>query len=450
MNREELLEELTQDVLAYVMHGTFPERHFANEIKPTGLDERFADYEMLVRLHFILRPDIIDFVETLPTRLRQIKTQTENVSERRRGSIQGRINWTKTVRERYARNPHDRALFVCEDRSENYDVPENIVLKRLLSVIYNTLLETEEYLDQDYEWVTDRWRENLELVDRMKDIFERNVHVRRIREPESYEPTERMLMSAEDARNALYRDAASLLRDYRASIEGDEKAIADLLDATAITPDDDETLFELFVLFKYIGAIESLQEKRFTVRTIESHKQEIARLEDPETDTQVVLYHDNSGDDRVSFRALSAEGTKADYGRYEMVHHQAVETARNYFRDSSIDSKTGRPDVIVLEVETDDSREYLITEVKHSARRETIREGIKETLEYLAFLQQDHRFVFDTESDFTGTGWNGVLVIQDVTDTETASFDEQADQQIRILQASEVENRLTDVLEEVL
>lgn len=449
MHREDLIDQLTQDAFAYVMHGTFPERHFLDEITPAELDERFADYEMLVRLHFILRPEVVEFVETLPKHLRQVKTQTEQASKRRRGAVQGRINWPKTVRERYARNPHDRALFVCDDRTEDYDVPENIVLKRLLSVVYQTLIETRDYLRADYDWVTDRWHDNLELIDQMTDVFERNVHVRRIREPASYEPTERMFLSAEDSRSTLYRNAADLLKDYRATLEGDETAIADLLHSTLVAPDDDETLFELFVLFKYIGAVESLSEEEFTLQTIKSDKQEIARLHDEETNTRVVLYHDNSGDKRISFDA-SPEGEIEEFGRYEMVHHQSVETARQYFENETLRSSTGRPDVIVLEVADENSREYLITEVKYSKRQETIRQGIEETLEYLAFLKQDDDFVFGPETRFTGSGWNGLLVVQDIEDRETASFDEQANQPIRILQASEVEQRLTDVVETVL
>ena len=450
MNREELLEELTQDVLAYVMHGSFPERHFINEIKPAELDERFVDYEELIKLHFILRPELVDFVEALPTRLRQIKTQTENVSRTSRGAIQGRINWTKTVKNRYTRNPYDHSLFVCENRHENYDVDENVVLKKLLSVIYHTLVDAEKYLKAEYDWVTDRWQENLSLVDTMKDIFERNVHVTRIRSPEFYEPTERMLQAAEKARSPVYRDAAQLLRELNESLSGNESAIYNLLDTTAITPDDDETLFELFVLFKYIGAIESLQEEQFRLQTIASDKQEIARLDVPESEVQIVLYHDNSARDRgVSFDAAPKKDGEP-MGRHETVHEQSVETARQYFKNDALGSQTGRPDVIVLEISREDTREYLITEVKYSKRQETVRQGIKETLEYLAFLRQDDEFVFDTTSDFLGSGWNGLLVIQDIEETETASFDEQEGQPIRILQASEIERHLTTVLETVL
>jgi|GEM_PF-6048088 hypothetical protein len=43
---------------------------------------------------------------------------------------------------------------------------------------------------------------------------------------------------------------------------------------------------------------------------------------------------------------------------------------------------TGRPDVIVLEVSNGESQRHLITEVKYSNRKETIREGVREAHTY--------------------------------------------------------------------
>jgi len=90
-----------------------------------------------------------------------------------------------------------------------------------------------------------------------------------------------------------------------------------------------------------------------------------------------------------------------------------------------------------------DEREYFITEVKNSTRTDTIRQGIKETLEYLAFLRVDDEFVFDEASGETyfGNGSNGLLVIQDLKD-ETVNLEGQSESAITILQASELEDKL--------
>lgn len=446
MHRDELIESLTADVLTYVMHGSFPEQHVAQHVKPEGLDERFDDFEMLAGLHFILQPGVVDFVEALPVRLRSIKTQTKNVSTVSRGTVDGRIDWGATTQKRYSRNPRDSALFVCEHRSENYDIDENLVLKKLLAIIYDTLTECRVYFDREYDWVTDRWKENMELVETMERIVERNVHVKRIRSPRDYEPTERMIKRAADSRQEIYREAATLLTEYRDALAGDPGKIRDLLERTAITPDDDETLFELYVLFRYISAIEDLSDEEFTLSTIEYGAQEVARLENGEE--QLVLYHNRAARDRgLSFISDISNKDPKELSRTELVHHEAQKIANTYFTREEFDTATGRPDVIVLEIQREDQMEYLITEVKHSSRPETIRSGIKETLEYLAFLRNNETLVHG-ESNVFGSGWNGVLVTQDLSETETASLKNQ--QSIRILQASELENKLTTVLERVL
>lgn len=124
--------------------------------------------------------------------------------------------------------------------------------------------------------------------------------------------------------------------------------------------------------------------------------------------------------------------------------------ANQYFTDQQFTNYTGRPDLIVLEINPaeSDEREYFITEVKNSTRTDTIRQGIKETLEYLAFLRVEDEFVFDDSSDesYFGDGSNGLLVIQDLQD-ETMSLDEQSESAIKILQASELENNLKQLLD---
>jgi len=98
MDRQDFVDAVAEDLFTYVMQGSISERHVASEIKPTGLDERFEDFDSLIDLHFVLRPDVVDFVEQLPRRLRSIKTQTRNVQAVSRGEISGRIRWDSTVK----------------------------------------------------------------------------------------------------------------------------------------------------------------------------------------------------------------------------------------------------------------------------------------------------------------------------------------------------------------
>lgn len=448
MDRAELLDGLTEDVLAYAMHGSISEDVVAERIRPDGLDRRFSEFRALVDLHFVLREDIVAFVRELPRHLREIETSTRTRTRPINGSVEGRVNWQETIRRRNTQSPGNTALFVCDTRAENYDTAENLVLKHLLSVIYTTLENAEEYLERDYAWVNDSWCGEENLVDELKQVMERNVHVRRIREPGQYEPTDRMLTTAEGSRQELYREAARLVGTRNAILDGEPDALRELIASTAITPDDDETLFELFVLFRFIATLDEMREGTFEIRTIESGRQEVARFTGQK---EVVIYHDNSARDRgLSFRSVPTEKDDEELSRTETVHRMAHEIAEEYFH-RDFHNQTGRPDVIVVEVFSPDEQvyEYLITEVKNSTDTGTIRTGIKEALEYLAFLRVDDEFVHgdDTSGPYFPDRQKGLLVIQDV-DEETRSLGD--DRPIRIVQASELDERLESILDELV
>jgi hypothetical protein len=194
-----------------------------------------------------------------------------------------------------------------------------------------------------------------------------------------------------------------------------------------------------------------MQNTQPVFQTIKSGRQEVAKIDGEQ---EILLYHDKSARDRnLSFRTEATPDDR-DPTRAEQVQQTAHDVANTYF-DKNFQNHTGRPDVIVLEVKSDDplTYEYLIAEVKHSTREETIRTGIKETLEYLAFLRINEDYVFDRdtsdEEDIFGTGWNGLLVVQDL-DQDTASVDAQEDEPITILQAGELNEELPGILENVL
>lgn len=446
MQQSELLERLTEDIFGYVMHGHVSERVVTNALAPEGFEQRFSDYPRLVNLHFLLRDDVINFVRHLPNHLRALETRTRAHRRRTRGGVDGRINWQETAKARYSESPGNRSLFVCDTRSEDYDTAENLVLKELLSRIHTALDDANVFIEREYDWIVDAWIEE-DLVDDLRQIFERNVHVKRIRDPEIYEPTDRMLADAEASRKDIYREAAELLGKWRDAELGEREAVRDLLQRTTITPDDEETLLELYVLFRVIGTVESIEEGGFTIETIESGRQEVARLSGPR---DVVVYHDSSGERGLSFRTISEQRLDGKPSRNDSVQMKATEIASDYFGEQ-FRNHTGRPDVIVLEIGPETSEtEYLVAEVKNSTRKDTIRRGIKETLEYLAFLRKDEDFVFDgtEEEDYFGNGWNGMLVIQDLKDTETQPIEDQS--LIRILQAGELEEELGAVLANVL
>jgi hypothetical protein len=452
MKKTELLDSLTDDIISYVMYGEFPENELAAELKHESLDDRFNEYELLMDLHFILKPEVVDFVDEISHDIRSIKTQTRNVSNSQRGSIDGKINWSSTIKERCSGNPSDTSLFVTENRTEHYDIDENIVLKKLLSIIYHTLQDAKDYLKEDYEWVNQRWKENDDLIEEIERIFERDVHVKRIKEPEDYEPTDRMMNTAGNSRQKVYREAEDLLHERRKIFDGQNDALEKLLRDTAITPDDEETLLELFVLFRFISTIEDVESEDFSLDTIEAGSQRIATMESE--DKEIVVYHDSSAKKEmgIEFKFDPEKDVQdRDYSRPEEVELKSKEIIENYFDKDTVDA-TGRPDVILVEVVDRESgeREYFITEVKNSTNEKTIRRGIKETLEYLAFLRnsEEDRPNWIYSDDIFGGESSGLLVVQDFeADRGTLELEEQ-EGPVRIVEVSDLEDNIRELIEE--
>ena len=68
-------------------------------------------------------------------------------------------------------------------------------------------------------------------------------------------------------------------------------------------------------------------------------------------------------------------------------------------------------------------------------------------------LRVNEEFVFGNragqEEEYFGSGWNGLLVVQDLEEG-TASLSEQTQQEVKILQVSELGNQLETILEQLL
>jgi hypothetical protein len=161
----------------------------------------------LLRIHFVLTDEVIDFVQALPKRVRRIKTTVDKRSQILNGEVRGRIEWDKTIKERFKCNYGSSTLFVCDQTEKNYNISENIVLKRLLSVIHSIVFEElKPAIDKDYKWIGS-WTEQKKLKTALKEVFLRNIYIKRITSDDT-EITERMIHSASKSRNKLYRDAA--------------------------------------------------------------------------------------------------------------------------------------------------------------------------------------------------------------------------------------------------
>lgn len=447
MDRKTLLERVSEDLFTYMLDGSVS-ADVLSGLLPATVPDRYRDYELLLDTHFLLTPEVQEFVSTLPNQLRGIQTETTRNQYRTRGEIDGRIDWGATIATRHAENPNDHSLFIVENREQTYDTAENIVLKQLLTDLESILERVTGRFDKPAGWIQERWDLSDNAIERFKQVVNQNVHTNRIREPKSYEPTERMLTRAAESRSKLYRDAAALIRRYQSLQDGNPDAIRRLVQETTITPDGDDRLFELYVLFEIIGSLEEVTGDA-TLHSVELDRNHVAHIQD---DRDYYIYYDQSAGDRdLEFTAVPDTKSETDYTRAEWVTETSRKVGNHYFSDRrEWRHHTKRPDVLVVAepLHSDGTVHCLAVEVKHSTKTERLRAGIRETLEYIAYMQQDSEFVFENTDGSIATDWNGLLVTDELED-ETVPLHEQA--HIKILQGGEdVENNVHRVLDESL
>jgi len=132
--QKKILNEIASELNLYLLDG-----NLTSFIKNFTPDLKIRELKRLLRIHFVLtkrnnhyRVGVIDFIEKLSQRLRRIKTTITPKTEILDGNIKGRISWQRTSNYRNRFYPSGDTLFVCQKREKNYDISENIVLKKLV------------------------------------------------------------------------------------------------------------------------------------------------------------------------------------------------------------------------------------------------------------------------------------------------------------------------------
>jgi len=305
---EALLGEIADDFQTYLRKGV----RFDRVIGSAHADLDIDDIETLLRIHFVLTDaeddssevGVLDFMRQLEDRIRQMKTTTAPESFQYRGEIRGQIDWQGTVKTRARAGRLDEPLFVCTQPEEHYNIDENLVLKRLLTIIHEIVtddlayaLDNPEGYDWLNEWVTPHTggsgrgvESAAEMLDR---IYEQNIYLQRINVVDT-DITDRTIESVKRSRSQFYQDAAVLLDRYRQLMnhELDSTEARDILNHTLIAPANTDTLFELYWVFRVLDSYEGVE-----YRVLTDSRDSPSMIATWEQDgSRFVLSHDATGE----------------------------------------------------------------------------------------------------------------------------------------------------------
>ncbi len=422
---ENLVEEIAEDFNTYLKKGVNYDP-YTSEIDP---NLNVSDIEKLLRIHFVLtknpngEPGVIDFVKKLRRRIRRIKTTVSKKSEPLQGEIRGRIDWQGTIKRRSRSNYQDKTEYVCQQTRKNYEVPENLVLKSLLSIIHEIVSEDLKPAlqeDSQYKWLGEWVTDGGKLKQTLNDVFLRNVYLNRV-ETEGGNITDRTINSVKKSRSKFYREAAKLLERYRKLMdyEIDQAEAEDLLKNTYIKPEKTEVLFEFYWLFKILNSFEGVK-----FNLIEGGNNAVAEWEDDRF--RYRIYHDSTGKMKFQENLEDVNLPEEDGYLYRQgkVIKKWQELAEEAFDLKGTDQLWGgRPDILLEKYRKfEDSKDELvglfIGEVKYTENPDYAAQGLKELLEYMSFVRGKDGYLSDKSGVFDDPGITGALFTDELEGEE--------------------------------
>lgn len=448
--KDEVMEAIADRFHTYLRRGVRCEQVIGAAHPDLNID----NIETLLRIHFVLTESddgsdsvgVIDFVRELEYRIRHMKTSTSRKTIERRGEVRGHIDWQQTIKARSRSGHLAEPIFVSNQPEEHYDINENLVLKRLLSVIYDIINNDLEYALADpvrYDWLgawTDSTAaessESLESAAEMFQwVFERNIYLQRI---DARTPilTDRTIEAVKRSRSVFYQHAAELLDRYRQLKRHnlDSEIARNLLNHTLIAPDKSEVLFELYWIFQILDAYEGveyhvLSDQRAYPSVIASWEQDGMRYE---------MSHDATGRSLMFDESIEGESIEPDGYLYRM---NEVLSKYQKLNDQLLDRGGGslwggRPDIVLERFREGEAEDWILDkvfvgEVKYTRNPDYVASGLRELLEYMAFVK--HRgsnkgyveapsavlesvdvkgLLFVDRADITVPSKNGISVIQ--------------------------------------
>lgn len=385
LGRTALVDNVQEELITYLRNGTINQRAVTQCLDITDLN--IENLDRLKRIHFCLSDEVVGFVKALQGRLRRIKTANQREREVTRGEVRGGIDWPATTRLRYADQSGDRTRFACKTPYTEYNIDENLVLKKLIWTIHSTV--DKDIATIDYDWRTSAWPDDrIAMLDR---VYARNVHLNRIQDGANIRVTRRMLNTARRSRQALYTEAFTLYDRYRRLISGtyDDEDISKLLTDTLVVPERLPRLFELFCVFRLLRGLRS---QAFRLQPIESGARQLAILEDDQYTIDV--YHDRTGGLSFHVPLSELDGVDADYvERVRTVQHRHQKLTEAFLGNRTETSLfQGRPDLVVEVYNSQDKNvpaAVVLGEIKYSDSQQTFTRGLEELLKYIEFAQKN-------------------------------------------------------------
>ncbi|EIJ81804.1 hypothetical protein PB1_02655 [Bacillus methanolicus PB1] len=353
-----------------------------------------SNLQMLGFVYFMLSEDVKEFIEvTAPSILQRLSKTSLKEHKVLRGNVKGKINWNKTLTERYA-SGGDQSIFVCSQRSSVFDLPEN----RLLLYLLRRILYISNYLsniDFDRETISltelgqkTKWVDIVKQLGFKANKLLKNPYIRKI--GDMHDLTQKTIVAAEKTRGQVYTQLAKVARTYYLMMNSPVVYLNSVLQGKTLEPLNRDTLYEIAVLFKLMEVIRKNGWIEKRIGLIGGSSSVISRftLEKKEI--------------KIYYQGIPKEfALNSKYGPLMNTY--------------GLSDKLRRPD-IVLEVKKGNKKNYYIIEVKRSDKRTYLVDGAYKLFGYL----KDFENVQNTNVNLYGVlvGWSNIKDLDTLNENE--------------------------------
>lgn len=421
---DELSRLVTSELTTYLGAGELNANRLAESIDYSGL--RITDLDQLKQLHFALYSEVVDYVDRLQERLRRVKIEHRRQQESTHGEVRGPIKWQETLRKRPKTG--DPALFVISNPEIELDIPENRVVKKLVSTIAEPLTKDIEGTDQDWR---DMWQDT-DIVE-LQRTLEHNVYLDQLPDAREIQVTDRDLSKARRSRHRLYSKGAELYRLYDDLLNDryQRDEVQSLLRETIVTPSKDPDLFELFCLFAEIHRLKE-EYPELELKRIEPGMDEIASLNGK--DRKISIYYDQGGPLKFFEDLPTSDELKREWRVPKAIvrHQSALEQHESLVESFLKEGKNhsyyqGRPDLVITEYAKQGGHIYLdrvsLGEVKYSRSTSTFSSGLRELLEYIYIAREKRNQDYIFGEQLSTEDVQGIIFTDGVsTETDTSDI----------------------------
>lgn len=401
IKKEEMLEEIKEKLILYFKKGFINPLSFLKipDIKTNNIHD-------IIKIHFLLLNETRDYILSLEKNIKNIKNSTNIKNEEYYGKIKGRIDWNKTIESRLMNNYKNKQHFICNNVNKMYNTKENIVLKKLITIFNNIIykdLGMERFNERDW------YKDGEKYSNIISNIYNKNIYIKRIN-IKGIKITDKMLQDVSKSRNTLYRDSANLLIRYKKLMSLDKKEISKLFSETFIDINDENKIFELYCIFKFLNNI--LDKENLIYNILDGNEEEMASLENK--NYKYKIYHDSLAKDYISLYVSKDEIENVD-NEYLKNKIKIMDRKASIYKVLKgtylkIHIWSGRPDMTIIRYNKliKNVDKIILGEIKYTNNEEYMFKGLEELLEYIYFIK-DKKFK-KIKPDYI----NGVLFVDDI------------------------------------